>query len=280
MTDRALDEYARLAMSMADEAAQTACYWFGRATASRKADGSDVTNADMAIQEMMIECIRGAYGDHLIVGEETGVVGGSPADAMRAEYCWVTDPLDGTRNFTRAVPVFATAIALLERGQAVVGVVRSLTTGDTYLAIRGGGATHNGRELRVNPQPCDERSMVAVQSTIRGGDRRILDSFAGTAVLRNLGSTALHLALVAAGGFCGAIGWDCKLWDVAAGWLLIEEAGGACTDWSGRRLIPFSEEAFAGRDVPFVAAGRQAHAQLLSRLALASERPPEEPPDC
>ncbi|UCG16470.1 MAG: inositol monophosphatase [Phycisphaerales bacterium] len=278
MTDRALDEYARLAMSMADEAAQTACYWFGRATASRKADGSDVTNADICIQEMMVERIRGAYGDHLIVGEETGVVGGSPADALRAEYCWVTDPLDGTRNFARAVPVFSTAITLLERGRPVVGVVQSLTTGDTYLATRGRGATHNGRALTANPQPCDERSMLAVQSTIRDGDRRILDSFAGTAVLRNLGSTALHLALVAAGGFCGAVGWECKLWDVAAGWLLVEEAGGLCTDWVGQSLIPFSAEAFAGRDVPFVAAGRQAHTQLLSRLARAGDPPPRTPP--
>jgi myo-inositol-1(or 4)-monophosphatase len=267
MADKLIAQCADLATRMAAVAAEIARGRFGRATAALKADGSDVTDADTAIQDMMVERIAAAYPDHAIVGEEPGGRGGSAAVARDAEYCWVIDPLDGTRNFARGVPVFATSVALLAGGRPVMGLVRCLTGADVYLAIRGAGATLNGRKLAVDPRPCDLRSMVAVQSTIRAGDSRMLTTLSGVAVLRNLGSTALHLALVASGGFCGAVASECKLWDVAAGCLLVEEAGGLCTDWSGRSFLPFGLEAYVGRDVPFVAGGPATHPQLLARLS-------------
>jgi len=266
MAENLIAQCAELAIRMAAVAAEIARDRFGRASTTLKADGSDVTDADTAIQDMMVERIAAAYPDHAIVGEEAGVFGCSALATRDAEYCWVIDPLDGTRNFVRGVPLFATSVALLLHGRPIMGLVRSLTGADAYLAIRGAGATLNGRRLVVDPGPCDLQSMVAAQSTVRTGGSRMLTALSGTAVLRNLGSTALHLALVAAGGFCGAVASECKIWDVAAGCLLVEEAGGVCTDWSGRTFLPFSLEAYEGRDVPFVAGGPATHPQLLARL--------------
>jgi myo-inositol-1(or 4)-monophosphatase len=203
-----------------------------------------------------------------------GVLGASPREAATAEYCWVTDPLDGTRNFAFGVPVFATAIALLHRGRPVMGIVKSLNSGDTFVGVRHQGVTHDGRPVSVGRGVIAERSMVAVQSTIRGLDSRIVDALSGTAALRNLGSTALHMALVASGAFAGAVAWECRLWDVAAGWLLIDEAGGQCTDWSGGSLVPFAERAYAGSEVPFVAAGPESHERFRTRIARVRDVPP------
>ncbi len=266
MDDRRLSDCAVFARHLADEAGRIACDAFGTSIARRKADGSELTDADLAIQEMMVRAIQTAYPGHMILGEESGVVGGSAEQAEVAEYCWVTDPLDGTRNFAFGVPVFATSIALLHRGWPVVGLVRALPSGDTFLAVRGGGVTHNGREVSVGRAALGERSLVAVQSTIRGPDGWIVIGLAGTAALRNLGSTALHMALVASGAFAAAVAWECRLWDVAAGWLLIDEGGGVCTDWNGRPLVPFGRAGYGGAEVPFVAAGPESHGQFLSRI--------------
>lgn len=266
MEERRLEEYAVFAGELAEEAGRIARSAFGTSRARRKPDGSELTDADVAIQDMMVGAIRRAYAGHLILGEESGVIGGSAEEAAAAEYCWVTDPLDGTRNFAFGVPVFATSIALLHRGRPVVGLVRALPSGDSFVALRGGGVTHNGREVSVGREGVGERSLVAVQSTIHGPDGRIVIGLAGTAALRNLGSTALHMALVASGAFAAAVAWECRLWDVAAGWLLIDEAGGVCTDWNGRPLVPFAGAAYAGGEVPFVAAGPQSHGQFLSRI--------------
>jgi fructose-1,6-bisphosphatase/inositol monophosphatase family enzyme len=274
MSNEHYTNMARLAEAMAATAATLACERFGRAAVGHKADGSEVTETDTAIQQMMVDRVRAAYPDHVLVGEEVGVIGGDASDACAAEYCWVTDPLDGTRNYAYGVPVFGTAIAVLRGGRPVVGLVRSLTTGDTYVATKGGGARHNGQPLAIGTGALTPRSMVAVQSTIRGNDSRIVDALAGAAALRNLGSTALHMALVAAGAFVGAVAYECKLWDVAAGWLLVDEAGGVCTDWVGDPLVPFAAGAYAGQDVPFVAAGREAHQAFLTLLAGVRDLPP------
>ncbi len=277
MDDRQLEDYAVFARELADEAGRIACEAFGGVRVRRKPDGSELTDTDIAIQEMMVSAIRRAYPGHLILGEESGVIGGRAREAAAAECCWVTDPLDGTRNFAFGVPVFATAIALLHRGRPVVGIVKALPGGDTFLARRGAGVTHNGREVSAARATIGERSLVGVQSTIHGPDGRIVLGLAGTAALRNLGSTALHMALVASGAFAAAAAWECRLWDVAAGWLLIEEGGGLCTDWSGRPLVPFAEAAYGGAEVPFVAAGPQSHGPLLSRIQRVRETPPDRP---
>jgi myo-inositol-1(or 4)-monophosphatase len=278
MSTEDYDELARFAVTLSDAAASIAGERFGRAAVGHKADGTEVTEADTRIQGMMVDRIGAAYPDHLLLGEEAGVVGGHASDAHLAEYCWVTDPLDGTRNFAFGVPVFSTSIALLQRGTPVVGLVRLLTTDDTYVATRGGGARHNDRIVSIDDQPLGPRSMVAVQSTIGGTDSRIVDALAGIAALRNLGSTALHMALVGAGAFAGAVAYECKLWDVAAGWLLVEEAGGQCTDWAGQTCTPFGLHAYEGRDVPFIAASRGAHREFVTRLADVSQKPPPAAP--
>lgn len=262
--------FAALAGAMADEAAAMARKDFGRAQATLKSDGSDVSDTDLAIQQMMVERIAAAHPDHAVLGEEIGYVPPSGDRRAAPTYCWVTDPLDGTRNFVRGVPLFATAIAVLEHGQPVLGLVRSLLTNDVYLAVRGAGATHNRQPITASSQPAGLRTMVALQSTAGGNEASIVRTLAGRVVLRNLGSTALHLALVASGGVVGAVASECKLWDIAAGALLVEEAGGRCTNWTGDAWFPIAADTYRGQDLPFVAAGPGAYDDLLTKVKTAT----------
>jgi myo-inositol-1(or 4)-monophosphatase len=266
MSETSGQRFASLAVAMADEAAARARNDFGRAQASLKPDGSDISDTDVAIQEMLVQRITAAYPDHAVLGEEVGYV--PPSGVRRASpvYCWVTDPLDGTRNFVHGVPIFATAIAVLERGQPVFGLVRSLLTDDLYLAVRGAGSTCNGRPITASAKPVSLRTMVALQSTAGGNEASMVKTLAGGVVLRNLGSTALHLALVASGGMVGAVASECKFWDLAAGALLVEEAGGRCTNWAGDPWFPIAPESYRGQDLPFVAAGPGAYDQLLAKV--------------
>jgi myo-inositol-1(or 4)-monophosphatase len=258
--------FAALAVALADEAASMARKDFGRAHAAVKPDGSEVSDTDVAIQRMIVQRITAAYPDHAVLGEEVGYVPPSGDRRASPAYCWITDPLDGTRNFVHGVPIFATAIAVLEHGQPVLGLVRSLLTDDVYLAVRGAGSTCNGRPIAASSKPVSLRTMVALQSTAGGNEASIVQTLAGGVVLRNLGSTALHLALVASGGMVGAVASECKFWDLVAGALLVEESGGRCTNWAGDSWFPIAPDSYHGQDLPFVAAGPGAYDELLAKV--------------
>lgn len=194
-----------------------------------------VTNADMSSERAIISHIRQRFPEHDILAEETSqnLNGGSP-------WLWVVDPLDGTVNFAHNYPHFAISIALLEKGTIVAGVVCDPLKRETYLAMRGQGAFLNGRPVRVSKPQTLNRSMVGTgfpyDKAFSSENNltefsRVLPKVQG---MRRLGSAALDLAYVACGRLDGF--WELKLkpWDIAAGILLVEEAGGLVTDRFGR----------------------------------------------
>jgi myo-inositol-1(or 4)-monophosphatase len=214
----------------------------------------------------MCERIRAVYPGHAVVCEEDADYLAAMPQPGTTRYCWVIDPLDGTRNFVRGIPCYGTSIALLEEGTPVVGVIRNHTTADLYTAIRGEGAYTGGRRMRVSEEPFDHRTIVAFQPAKQGGAYQIASVWLNDVLIRNLGSTALHLAMVADGALDGAVCAENRLWDLAAGALIIQEAGGIVTDLTGRDWFPFNLAGGAGLLTPVVAGTPRTHGPLLDGL--------------
>lgn len=182
-----------------------------------------VTDADRASEALILERIRAAFPSAAILGEETGLHAGS------GDERFIADPLDGTTNYAHAYPLFCVSIAYERGGVLEAGAVYAPLLGELYAARRGGGATCNGAPLRVSPIGRVTDAMVCTGFQ-PGGYHRNAAQFAALSTtaqaVRRDGSAALDLAFVAAGRYDAFWEWDLSPWDVAAGALLIAEAGG------------------------------------------------------
>jgi myo-inositol-1(or 4)-monophosphatase len=193
-----------------------------------------VTAADRQSQEAIAGVILDAFPGHAIVGEEGTT--GDPA----AENVWYVDPLDGTTNYTHGLPFFCGSIALRTSGEAVAGVVYDPSHDEMFAATRYGGATRNGGRLRVSGVARLDRALIVAQAQtddpaeIRAyADlvERLLNVAGG---VRSLGSPALTLCAIAAGRLDAYCEHAMELWDLAAGQLILEEAGGTLTRFDGQ----------------------------------------------
>jgi myo-inositol-1(or 4)-monophosphatase len=262
-----------LAVRLAREAGAMALPRLGAAAAGRKADDSVVTEVDREIEAHVTSAIRDAHPDHEVLGEETHEhrpsgdrPGGYGPGGGR--FCWVIDPLDGTRNFVAGLPCFAISIAVLDRGQPIVGVVYEPNLDRLYTATLGGGAMFNGARVAARePEPGTDL-LVGVASSKDELSVRVLQKWGSMPgiILRNLGSSALHLALVASGALSAAFGVKCKIWDIAAGVLLVSEAGGVVTSPTGAPLIPFDLSRDPRDNLPILAGPSGVHQRLLGLM--------------
>lgn len=268
MKDSTTREMLALARRLTIHAGDIARSHLGQVRGRRKADASVVTDTDHAIQAHILDAIGRGYPDHAVCAEETIPTPEAHADSGTARYCWVVDPLDGTRNFVSGFPFFATSIAVLDHGRPVVGVVSEHNLKLVYSAVEGGGATLNDRPIRGNDPPKGSDVLLGVPSSKDPLTIGTVCAWVATKgfVLRNVGSTAVHLAMVAAGTLAGAFGKQCKIWDLAAGLLLVTEAGGRITDPDGGDLLPLSLDADPHQDLPFLAAAPNLHRRLLKTL--------------
>lgn len=213
-----------------------------------------VTEADEKAEQKIKEVLGEAFPDYGMLTEEAGELEGE------GDSRWVVDPLDGTTNYAHGFPIFATSIALERESKVVLGVVHDPMTGETYAAERGGGATLDGHTIRVSDT---DELIKALLVTGFPYDRTevpaALDLFGRFAVLtqsmRRLGSAALDLCYVAAGRLDGYYERGIHAWDIAAGALIVEEAGGKVTNYRGRALD------LAGREV--VASNGLLHPELV-----------------
>ena len=193
-----------------------------------------VTEADLAAEAFVREELARAFPGDPVLGEEGG--GGHCCQ----ERIWVVDPLDGTTNYAHGLPLFSVSIALCERGNPCAGAVYQPMLDELFQARRGGGAWRNGRRIAVSGRSRLDRSLVVtgfpydIQSSVGRVLRPLEQMLKAARGVRRLGSAAMDLCYVAAGIF--DLFWEINLkpWDVAAGWLLVEEAGGVVTDYSGR----------------------------------------------
>ncbi|MCK5889947.1 MAG: inositol monophosphatase [Methylococcales bacterium] len=200
-------------------------------TIGKKSKNDFVTEVDLMAEDAIINVIKKAYPDHSILAEESGETAGN-------EYVWVVDPLDGTTNFLHGYPQYAVSIALKNKGKTEVGVVYDPLRDELFTAEKGGGAMLNNRRIRVSSQIKLETALLGTGFPFKYPQH--LDTYLNmfrdltikTAGIRRAGSAALDLAYLATGRLDGFWEIGLKEWDLAAGVLLVQEAGGVATDFS------------------------------------------------
>ena len=202
---------------------------------SRKGPGDFVTNADIFTEKKLIEFIKKNRPNDAILSEECGEI---PAQ-NNSPYKWVMDPIDGTNNFLHGIPFFAISLALMRHDDVIAGVVYNPVTSELYYAEKGQGAflmTPGGDvRLRVSGRTALEQSMVATNSYALKNINGLVERMIGKPFcFRCIGSTALALAGVAAGQLDVFFDCRCHIWDLAAGYLLVKEAGGVVQTWDGK----------------------------------------------
>ena len=205
----------------------------GGIAVERKADGSPVTEADRAVERALRSRLAIARPEDAVTGEEYGTEGGGGRR-------WYIDPVDGTRNFVRGIPVFATLIALEVAGRIEVGVVSAPALGARWWASRGGGAHASGRRVRVSQVASLDQAQLAYDSVpgfaVRGLEERFLGLARRCARSRGFGDFWSHV-LVAEGCVEVAVEPEVSPWDLAPLIVIVEEAGGRFTDLEGRPRI-------------------------------------------
>jgi myo-inositol-1(or 4)-monophosphatase len=201
-------------------------------TITTKRPNDFVTEVDKAAEGAIIEVIKKAYPDHAILAEESGAAGES-------EYVWMIDPIDGTTNFIHGFPQFAVSIALQHKGQITQAVIFDPAKNELFTATRGRGAFMNDHRIRVSKRINMKEALIGTGFPFRENDDfeeylRIFRSVTEkTAGVRRAGAAALDLAYVAAGRLDGFWEKGIQAWDIAAGSLLVLEAGGLIGDYTG-----------------------------------------------
>lgn len=221
---------ARLAAREITRAAQSR----GQLEIADKARNDFVTEADRAAEAIIIRELSEAYPHHAILSEEAGRTG-----AARSDYLWIIDPIDGTTNFIHGVPQYAVSIALTCRGEPIAGVVYDVAKNELFTAAKGQGAMLDSRRIRVSDNDEMRRALIGTGFPFREGSdfdgyletfKRVAQRTAG---IRRPGSAALDLCWAACGRYDGFWETGLKPWDIAAGGIILLEAGGLITDLEG-----------------------------------------------
>jgi myo-inositol-1(or 4)-monophosphatase len=213
-----------------------------------KSPNDFVTEVDQAAERAIIETLLDAYPGHGILAEESGRTHG----ARDSDYVWIIDPLDGTTNFIHGFPVYAVSIALAHKGQVQQAVVYDPSRDDLFYASKGRGAFRNDRRLRVSRRTRLAESLIGTGFPFRKGDnfKRYVKMFEDVmhqcAGLRRPGAAALDLCYVAAGWYDGFFETGLNPWDIAAGSLIITEAGGLIGNFTGEADYLYQRELVAG----------------------------------
>ncbi len=242
--------------------------WVGRFEVREKGPADLVTQADLASQEAVRRTVLGAFPQHSLLGEERSP--DQPAMA-RAEYRWIVDPLDGTTNFVHGVPHYSVSLALERNGELLVGAVYDPMLDECFTAAAGQGAHLNGRPIHTSHVSALSEALAVASFPPNvhqnSPDLLLFLKMVGrTQGIRRTGSSALNLCYVAAGRFDLYWSYSTNIWDVAAGMLILREAGGCVTSPTGGdfRL----EEAHF-----LAAANKELHAQLHEAAATITGQP-------
>jgi myo-inositol-1(or 4)-monophosphatase len=229
-----MDSYLEVAEEIARETgALLAGYFERRVGFNLKGEFDLVTEADLASEKLVMERLRARFPAHGIVAEESGGSQGA------SEYCWYVDPLDGTTNFAHGFPMFCVSMGLERAGELIAGVIFDPLREEMFTAERGGGACLNHRRIHVSQASRLADSLVATGFPSRKRHRDINVHFFHQVAMvthgvRRAGSAALDLAYVASGRLDAFWEFGLNPWDVAAGVLMVTEAGGSRTDMRGQ----------------------------------------------
>lgn len=214
-----------------------------------------VTEADHASEKAIFEVIRKDFPDHYILSEEAGDL------KQDSNYKWIIDPIDGTVNFANGIPICCVSIGIEKEGKMILGAVYNPFMNEFFLAESGSGATLNNKAIHVSNQSevikaCLVTGFPYTYLDMVNGPLEVFERFIRKGVpVRRLGSAAIDLCWVAAGRFDGFYEHSLKAWDSAAGFLIVEEAGGTITDFEGNYYSPYQPH--------LVATNGKIHQELL-----------------
>lgn len=249
------------ALAAAAEAAALIAARSGAGEVREKGRADLVTAVDEASERLIASRLRAAFPDDAVVGEEFS------SDAVARGRRWIVDPIDGTTNFVHGHPFVCVSVAFADDEGVAAGVLHAPFLGEVYHATRGGGAFLNGRPMRVSQVDALARSLLATGFPFKSGKGNldaymllVADAVRRTHDVRRAGSAALDLAFVAAGRVEGFFEIGLGAWDVAAGMLLVAEAGGRVTGWPGDADPPLA----TGR---VIATNGRIHEELAGLIA-------------
>jgi myo-inositol-1(or 4)-monophosphatase len=198
-----------------------------------------VTEVDHASEKAIMEVIRKSYPDHYILSEEIGEI------VQDSEYKWIIDPIDGTVNFAHGIPLCCISIGLEKAGKMILGAVYNPFIKELFVAERGKGATLNNKPIHVSSKEkvinaCLVTGFPYTYLDEPNGPLEVFERFIRRGIpVRRLGSAAIDLCWVACGRFDGFYEHKLQAWDSAAGFLIVEEAGGRVTDMKGKTYSPY-----------------------------------------
>jgi myo-inositol-1(or 4)-monophosphatase len=249
------------AIQTARDAGRVLAEKFGRASleVTNKGDIDLVTEADLAAERLIVAAIQTHHPRHAILAEESG------AGEQTSEWKWIVDPLDGTTNYAHGYPCFCVSVALEHAGQIVIGVIYDPIRDETFAAERGEGATLNGRRVRVSNVSDLNRALLCTgfpYDVREHSDfaRHFYNFIMQAQAVRRDGSAALDLAYVACGRFDGFWEEGLRPWDVAAGVLLVEEAGGRVSHYDGSPFDVYTP--------PIMVSNNLIHEEMMRVLAM------------
>ncbi len=246
-----MDAFERVARAAVEEAGKRLRAAWGESKKIEYKGTIDlVTQTDREVEALVIGHLRRAFPEHVVIGEEASA-GGAVSRPGNNQYVWYVDPLDGTTNFAHSHPQFAVSVALARGAELLLGVVHDPIRGETFQARRGCGATLNGESIGVSDVsglgqallgtgfPYDRREHIDFYLSF------LRDFMLRAHGVRRAGSAALDLCYVACGRFDGYWEWKLRPWDVAAGALVVREAGGVVSDFRGGEFDIFGEQTLA-----------------------------------
>lgn len=255
-----LEHVRRVGTAAAFQGGKVLQSYFGRTFEINKKGAIDlVTEADIGSEKIIIDTIRGAFPDHSILAEESGLSGASDCQ-------WIIDPLDGTTNFAHQLSLFSVSIAFSLSGTVSAGIVLNPVTGELFTAIRDKGAELNGRPINVSDSATVSESLLVTGFPYNLKDmfvpllNRFSKCLKAARGVRRLGSAALDLCFVACGRFDGFWEQNLNPWDTAAGMLIAKEAGASVTD--------FSDKPFTIDKKEILVSNGKIHKEMLSLLKL------------
>lgn len=261
-SDSDLRRFSDVALQLAHEGGEILRHYWGHLNDIQSKDGAGnlVTEADKASEKRILEVLHGIFPEHAVIAEESGEHRGIGDN----QFVWAIDPLDGTTNYAHQLPIFSVSIALLFAGRPIVGVVFNPILNELFHAKVGGGAFLNGKPIHVSKVKELGRSLLVTgfpYTRRQNSDNnyaefsRMTDRTQG---VRRLGSAALDMSFVAAGRLEGYWESGIHIWDIAAGVLLVTEAGGRVTAYDGSEA-----DLFSGR---ILASNGHVHGEIIEVL--------------
>jgi len=226
-----------------------------------------VTQADGKCQKIIIDLVKENFPDHGFIAEE-GENGKMFKLAPRSSdpIWWIIDPIDGTNNFAHKLPLYVVSIAVMYQNEPIVAVVFAPSTDSMFTAVKGNPAQLNNRDIQTSDESIDKFASIGMDSHFENEIPQWVQNLILKTRFRNLGTTALHLALVGSGALAASLAAEPKLWDIAAGALIAESAGAIITDFKGQKIFPIDIDAYDSGKIEILATNKKVHQKLIDLI--------------